>query len=124
MAGAVGALQGLLLAAIAADLGRRLAIVVADEKQAERLAQDLAAGGAGPVLRAPAPQLTPYQRIPPSLKARRDEFRLLAALEEPSPSLVAILPATALFTRLPSPRTSRGCPSPSPKARRTSRSRA
>jgi transcription-repair coupling factor (superfamily II helicase) len=96
-------LPGLLLAALAADLGRRLAVIVADEKQAERLAQDLSAGGAGPVLRAPAPQLTPYQRIPPSLKARRDEFRLLAALAEPSPSLVAILPATALFTRLLSP---------------------
>ncbi|HEY7114045.1 MAG TPA: transcription-repair coupling factor [Thermoanaerobaculia bacterium] len=103
IAGAVGALPGLLLATLASDLRKRLAVVVADEKQAERLAEDLAAGGAGAVLRAPAPQLTPFQRIPPSLKARRDEFRLLAALAEPAAALAAILPATALFTRLPSP---------------------
>ncbi len=41
---------------------------------------DLHAGGLEGVFRAPAPNLTPYQRIPPSLKARRDEFRLLAGL--------------------------------------------
>ena len=81
VSGGVGALPGLLLAALARDLGRRLAIVVADEKEAERLAQDLRGRRSlAGVFRAPAPTLTPYQRIPPSLKARRDEFRLLAAL--------------------------------------------
>jgi transcription-repair coupling factor (superfamily II helicase) len=104
VSGGVGALPGLLLAALAADLGgRRLAILVADEKEAERLAQDLTAGGLRGVFRAPSPSLTPYQRIPPSLKARRDEFRLLAALAGGAEVGAVILPAHALFTRLPAP---------------------
>ena len=103
VSGGVGALPGLLLAALASDLGRRLAVVVADEKEAERLAQDLAAGGATGVFRAPGPTLTPYQRIPPSLKARRDEFRLLAALGAGSRVSAVVLPAHGLFTRLPAP---------------------
>ncbi len=103
VSGGVGALPGLLLAALASDLGRRLAIVVPDETEAERLAQDLAAGGVEGVLRAPAPALTPYQRIPPSLKARRDEFRLLAALSSASGVEAVVLPAHGLFTRLPAP---------------------
>jgi transcription-repair coupling factor (superfamily II helicase) len=103
VSGGVGALPGLLLAALARDLGRRLAVVVAGEKEAERLAMDLRAGGLEGVFRAPAPNLTPYQRIPPSLKARRDEFRLLAGMSAPGAVEAVILPATALFTRLPSP---------------------
>ncbi|HYB53703.1 MAG TPA: hypothetical protein VEG84_07545, partial [Thermoanaerobaculia bacterium] len=103
VSGGVGALPGLLLAALGLDLGRRLAIVVADETEAERLAFDLAAGGVEGIFRAPAPTLTPYQRIPPSLKARRDEFRLLASLGGGSPVGAVILPAVGLFTRLPAP---------------------
>ena len=102
VAGAAGALPGLLLAALARDLGRALAVVVADEKEAERLEQDLAAGGLGRVLHAPAPSLTPYQRIPPSLKARRDEFALLAALGTAGAVEAVVLPARSLFSRLPS----------------------
>jgi transcription-repair coupling factor (superfamily II helicase) len=103
VSGGVGAIPGLLLAALGHDLGRRLAIVVADEKETEGLATDLAAGGLEGVFLAPAPQLTPYQRIPPSLKARRDEFRLLAALSGGSPVQAVLLPAHALLTRLPAP---------------------
>ena len=80
VSGGVGALPGLLLAALSRDLDRRLAILVPDEEAAERLALDLEAAGLAGVFRAPAPALTPYQRIPASLKARRDEFRLLSAL--------------------------------------------
>ncbi|MEP6471842.1 MAG: hypothetical protein ABJC28_07480, partial [Acidobacteriota bacterium] len=80
VASAAGGLPGLLLAALSADLRRPLAIVVADEKEAERLENDLRAAGLSSVFHAPAPSLTPYQRIPPSLKARRDEFALLSAL--------------------------------------------
>jgi transcription-repair coupling factor (superfamily II helicase) len=76
---------------------------VADEKESERIATDLRAGGMSGVFRAPAPNLTPYQRIPPSLKARRDEFRLLSALAEPGAVEAIVLPAAALFLRLPSP---------------------
>src|SRR6476659_240797 len=101
VAGGVGALPGLVLAALAEDLGRPLAIVVPDEKEAERLVCDLEAAGLTRVFHAPAPTLTPYQRIPASLKARRDEFALLSALAEPGAVEAAVLPARSLFTRLP-----------------------
>jgi transcription-repair coupling factor (superfamily II helicase) len=103
VAGGVGALPGLLLAALASDLARPLSIVVSDEKEAERLGNDLAAAGLARVFRAPAPSLTPFQRIPPSLKARRDEFALLSAFASPGAVDAAVLPARALFARLPDP---------------------
>ncbi len=105
VAGGVGALPGLLLAALPEDLGRPLAIVVPDEKESERLRGDLAAGGRTRLFHAPAATLTPYQRIPPSLRSRRDEFALLAALRsaETLREIDAIvLPARSLFERLPS----------------------
>ena len=101
VAGGVGALPGLLLAALGRDLGRPLAIVVPDEKEAERLICDLEAAGSTRVFHAPAPTLTPYQRIPASLKARRDEFALLSALADAGAVEAAVLPARSLFTRLP-----------------------
>ena len=101
VAGGVGALPGILLAALRRDLGRPLAVVVADEEESERMRQDLAAAGLGRVFHAPAPALTPYQRIPPSLKARRDEFALLAALGQMDGVDAIVLPARSLFTRLP-----------------------
>ena len=102
VAGAPGSLPGLLLAAIARDLGRPLAVVVADEREAEALLADLAAGGITRAFAAPSPTLTPYQRIPASLKARRDEFALLAALAARDGVEAVVLPARSLFTRLPS----------------------
>jgi transcription-repair coupling factor (superfamily II helicase) len=101
LAGAAGALPGVLLAALHRDLARPLAVVVADEEESERLRQDLSAAGLERVFHAPAPTLTPYQRIPPSLKARRDEFALLAALGQSSGVDAIVLPARSLFTRLP-----------------------
>ncbi|HEY6065873.1 MAG TPA: hypothetical protein VIY96_06930, partial [Thermoanaerobaculia bacterium] len=101
VAGAAGALPGVLLAALARDLSRPLAVVVADEEESERLRQDLSAAGLTRVFHAPAPALTPYQRIPPSLKARRDEFALLAAMAEKDGVEAIVLPARSLFTRLP-----------------------
>ncbi len=101
VAGAAGALPGAFLAALRRDLGRPVAVVVSDEEEAERLQVDLAAGGLERVFHAPAPALTPYQRIPPSLKARRDEFALLSALGERSGVDAIVLPARSLFTRLP-----------------------
>src|SRR5215471_18012496 len=92
VAGGVGALPGILLAALARDLQRPLAIVVADEKESERLRGDLAAGGLTGLYHAPSPSLTPYQRIVPSLKARREEFSLLCALRDPGRIDAAILP--------------------------------
>src|SRR5262249_6357542 len=102
VSGGVGALPAVLLAALAEDLGRPLAVVVAGEREAEDLTADLSAARGPRVFHAPAPTLTPYQRIPPSLKARRDEFALLTALAAGGP-FAAILPARSLFTRLPDP---------------------
>jgi transcription-repair coupling factor (superfamily II helicase) len=101
VASAAGALPGTLLAALRHDLRRPLAIVVADEEEAERLLSDLSAAGLTSVFHAPAPALTPYQRIPPSLKARRDEFALLSALARAEGVGAIVLPARSLFTRLP-----------------------
>ena len=102
-------MPALLLAALARELSRSLAVVVANEKDAERWVGDLQAAGLTRVFHAPAPTLTPYQRIPASLKARRDEFSLLTALSDSkgAPSkgapIAAVLPARSLFTRLPDP---------------------
>src|SRR5438445_2843183 len=101
IASAAGALPGALLAALRRDLDRPVAIVVADEEEAERLLADLSAAGLSSVFHAPAPTLTPYQRIPPSLKSRRDEFALLAALSRTEGVDAIVLPARSLFTRLP-----------------------
>ncbi|HEY1249852.1 MAG TPA: transcription-repair coupling factor [Thermoanaerobaculia bacterium] len=104
VAGGVGALPAALLAAVREDLGRPLALVVANEKEAECWTADLAAAGLARVYHAPAPTLTPYQRIPPSLKARRDEFSLLTALRSGASGWdAAVLPARSLFVRLPDP---------------------
>ena len=104
VAGAVGALPGLLLASLGRDLGLPVAVVAPDEKMAQEILGDLRAAGLDAVFHAPAPSLTPYQRILPSLKSRRDEFSLLAALQEPGGWQACVLPARALFTRLPAPR--------------------
>jgi transcription-repair coupling factor (superfamily II helicase) len=103
VSGGVGALPGLLLVALSADLGRPLAAVVPDEREAELLVCDLEAAGLtkAKIFHAPAPTLTPYQRIPASLKARRDEFALLSALAGGSRVEAVVIPARALFTRLP-----------------------
>ncbi len=103
VSGGVGALPAAILAALAADLDRSVAVVVAGEKDAEQWLGDLAAAGLERVFHAPAPTLTPYQRIPASLKSRRDEFSLLTALAAGGPPIGAVLPARALFTRLPDP---------------------
>ncbi len=103
VSGGVGALPAILLSALARDLGRSIAIVVASEKDAARLNGDLSAAGSPRVFHASAPTLTPYQRIPASLKSRRDEFALLAALAQGEAPAVAVLPARALFTRMPDP---------------------
>ena len=101
VASAAGSLPAILLALLSGDLARPLAIVVADEREAARLLDDLRAAGLSSVFHAPAPSLTPYQRIPPSLKARRDEFALLSALARREGVEAIVLPARSLFTRLP-----------------------
>ncbi|HKD16731.1 MAG TPA: CarD family transcriptional regulator, partial [Thermoanaerobaculia bacterium] len=103
VSGGVGALPAILASALAQELGRPFIAVVPNEKDAARLAGDLLGVGTPRVFQAPAPTLTPYQRIPASLKSRRDEFALLAALRGGTGPAAAVLPARALFVRLPAP---------------------
>ena len=104
VSGGVGALPAILSAALARDLARPLVVVVGNEKDAERFLGDLEAAGIPRTYHAPAPSLTPYQRIPASLKARRDEFALLTALgSDGAAPRAAVLPARSLFVRLPEP---------------------
>jgi transcription-repair coupling factor (superfamily II helicase) len=104
VSGGVGALPAVLLAGLRRDLERPVVLVVANEKEAERWIGDLSAAGMDRVFHAPAPSLTPYQRIPPSLKSRRDEFSLLTALRGGGDGWdAAVLPARSLFVRLPDP---------------------
>jgi transcription-repair coupling factor (superfamily II helicase) len=103
VSGGVGALPALLLAALSRDLSKPLAIIVASEKDAERWICDLSAAGLSRIFHSPAPTLTPYQRIPASLKSRRDEFSLLTAFSDGGSPIAAVLPARSLFTRLPDP---------------------
>ena len=63
---------------------------------------DLFAGGLTRVFHAPAPTLTPYQRIPPSLKTRRDEFGLAGR--------AASLTRSSRRSSSPRARSSRDCP--------------
>jgi transcription-repair coupling factor (superfamily II helicase) len=91
-----------VLRALGIDLGRPVAVVVADEKIASAVAGDLRSAGGASVFVAPSPSLTPYQRVLPSLKFRRDEIALLSAWSRGRADGF-ILPARALFTRLPEP---------------------
>ena len=103
VSGGVGALPALLVASLARETGRPLGIILAGEKEAESFAADLRAAGVERVGHAPAPTLTPYQRIPASLKARRDEFALLTALHSAEPPGAAVFPVRSLFVRLTDP---------------------
>jgi transcription-repair coupling factor (superfamily II helicase) len=102
LAGGVGALPGLVLRALGIDLGRPVAVVVADEKVASAVAGDLRSAGSARVFVAPSPSLTPYQRVFPSLKFRRDEIALLSAGSRGAGDAF-VLPARALFAPLPEP---------------------
>ena len=102
----VGAPPGLLpylLEAVAAPSGLRFAAVFAHERDALAFRRDAesALGPAG-VAFFPAPSLTPYQGIAPSLKVRREEFGALARLFLKEPDLL-VVPARALFRILPRP---------------------
>ena len=102
----VGAPPGLLpylFGASSAALGLRWAVVCAHERDAAALHRD-AASVLGPerVAFFPAPSLTPYQGIPPSLKVRREEYGALARLAEGNVDFL-VVPARALLRILPGP---------------------
>jgi transcription-repair coupling factor (superfamily II helicase) len=102
----VGAPPGLLpylLEAAGAAAGLRFTVVFAHERDALAFRRDAEAVlGASRVAFFPAPSLTPYQGIAPSLKVRREEFGALARLRLGEPELL-VVPARALFRILPAP---------------------
>lgn len=102
LVGAPPGLQPYLLAAAAARLGLKWAVVFAHEREAQAFARDASSVlGASRVGFFPAPTLTPYQGIAPSLKVRRDEFGTLARLVAGEIDLL-VVPARALLRILPS----------------------
>ena len=102
----VGAPPGLLpylLDAAGGPLGLRWVVVFAHERDAMAFRRDAeAALGVSRVAFFPAPSLTPYQGIAPSLKVRREEFGALARLAAGEPDLL-VVPARALYRILPAP---------------------
>ena len=101
LVGVPAGLSPYLLSAASASLGLKWAIVFAHEKDAVTFVRDAGAVlGPERVALFPAPALTPYQGIAPSLKVRREEFGTLARLGEGTIDVLAI-PARALFRLLP-----------------------
>ncbi|MGH9441428.1 MAG: transcription-repair coupling factor [Thermoanaerobaculia bacterium] len=101
VSGAVGALPGLILSALAGKRPGTILLIAADEDSAAAVAADAAAFGLSGVFVAPEPSLTPYQKVLPSLKYRKSEFSLLSGLASGACRLAAI-PARFLISRLPS----------------------
>ncbi len=100
----VGAPAGLLpylLKTASTAHGLKWAVLFPNEREASSFYRD-AAAVFGPLRTAffPAPSLTPYQGISPSLKIRRDEFGALARVAEGTLDLL-VIPARALFRKLP-----------------------
>jgi transcription-repair coupling factor (superfamily II helicase) len=101
LTGAPPGLLPYLLEAVGGPLGLRWAVVFAHERDAAAFARDAEAVlGADRVASFPAPALTPYQGIAPSLKVRRDEFGTLRRLASSEVSLL-VVPARALLRPLP-----------------------
>ncbi len=102
----MGAARGFLpylLGAAAHELGLRFTTVFAHERDAAAFAKDAAAiFGPSRVAFFPAPSLTPYQGVAPSLKVRREEFGTLARLLQNEVGIL-VVPARSLFRILPDP---------------------
>ncbi|MGZ5427364.1 MAG: hypothetical protein ACXWE1_09150, partial [Thermoanaerobaculia bacterium] len=101
LSGAPPGLLPYLLEAVGAPLGLRWLVVFAHERDAAAFSRDAASVlGEERVAFFPAPALSPYQQIAPSLKVRREEFGTLTRLAEGSVDLL-VVPARALLRRLP-----------------------
>jgi transcription-repair coupling factor (superfamily II helicase) len=101
LSGAPPGLLPYLLEAVGAPLGLKWTVVFAHERDAAAFARDAASVlGEERVAFFPAPALSPYQQIAPSLKVRREEFGTLTRLAEGSVE-VLVVPARALLRRLP-----------------------
>ncbi|HEX8153092.1 MAG TPA: hypothetical protein VF698_08210, partial [Thermoanaerobaculia bacterium] len=96
--------RALLLAAMQEATGRRTAIITAGDAGMADLetALRLFHQEANCVAVYPAPTLSPYQDVAPSLGVAREEIRALGMLIDQA-SDILIVPARALFQRLPRP---------------------
>src|SRR5204862_1723000 len=91
-----------LLGAASQALGLKWVVVFAHERDAAAFCDDaVGVFGEERVALFPAPALTPYQGIAPSLKVRREEFGTLARLAAGTVDLL-VVPARALLRVLPS----------------------
>jgi transcription-repair coupling factor (superfamily II helicase) len=103
LTGAPPGLLPYLLEAAGGPLGLRWVVVFAHERDAGAFTRDAACVlGAARVALFPAPALSPYQGIAPSLKVRRDEFGTLQRLAAGEVSFL-VVPARALLRALPPP---------------------
>ncbi|MGZ6971241.1 MAG: hypothetical protein ACXVID_06230, partial [Thermoanaerobaculia bacterium] len=103
LSGAPPGLLPYLLEAVGVPFGLKWLVVFAHERDASAFARDAASVlGDERVAFFPAPALSPYQQIAPSLKVRREEFGTLTRLAEGFVDLL-VIPARALLRRLPPP---------------------
>ena len=96
--------RALLLAAIAHVTARRLVVVVPSDARLTELEHSLRLfhERGERVTVYPAPSLSPYQDVDPSLAVQRDEIRALASLLAGDVDIL-VVPARALYNRVPSP---------------------
>ncbi|MGA7992436.1 MAG: transcription-repair coupling factor [Thermoanaerobaculia bacterium] len=103
LTGAPPGLFPFLLEAVGGPLGLKWAVLFAHERDAASFARDATSVlGAIHVALFPAPVLSPYQGVAPSLKVRRDEFGTLQRLASGEVRIL-VVPARALLRALPSP---------------------
>ncbi len=102
--GAAVEARALTLAALQERAGRRMAIVVPGDAAIDDFEASLRLFCREPkgVSAYPSPSLSPYQDLAPSLGVTRNEIRALGMLID-SEVEVLIVPARALFSRLPRP---------------------
>jgi transcription-repair coupling factor (superfamily II helicase) len=102
--GAAPEARALLIAALAEATGRKLLVVVPTEAGLHELEQALALfhERPGAIAVYPAPSLSPYQDVEPSLSVRRDEIRALARVLHGEVDIL-VVPSRALYTPLPTP---------------------
>jgi transcription-repair coupling factor (superfamily II helicase) len=102
--GAAVEARALMLAALQATSGRRIAIVVPGDAAIDDFEASLKLFHSEPpcVSAYPSPSLSPYQDLSPSLGVVRNEIRALGMLIDRGVEIL-IVPARALFSRLPRP---------------------
>ncbi|MFA6954855.1 MAG: transcription-repair coupling factor [Thermoanaerobaculia bacterium] len=94
--------RALLLATVAEATGRRLVVVVPSDARLSELEHSLRLfhERSERVVIYPAPSLSPYQDVDPSLAVQRDEIRALASLLAGEVDIL-VVPARALYNRVP-----------------------